>query len=231
MKQFFEQYGGVALGILALLVLIAMIIPVGNIIKTSLQGTVHKFSSSINAQTDDMSNQMTTIMNIAGDFLNIKSDGKMYKGDILYTGWDGNKAYLNGEENPIIENCEMEFYWILNPYVPLRTDDSFRAAGLNPDEFEVIYFKLNDNLMFEHSKGEDFSGGLAFSSGVSTYELVVKTPSNFMVSTYHIESVSNYKSEVIEDDGHIKLTKISATIDYIPNYKDIYSDDLFIRHN
>lgn len=48
MKQFFEQYGKVALGILALIVLIAMITPVGNIIKTSLQGTSHSFSSHIN---------------------------------------------------------------------------------------------------------------------------------------------------------------------------------------
>lgn len=56
MKQFFEQYGGVALGILALLVLIAMITPVGNIIKTSLQGTTNKFASSMNGQLDDAMN-------------------------------------------------------------------------------------------------------------------------------------------------------------------------------
>ena len=52
MKKFFEQYGGVALGILAVLVLIAMITPVGNIIKTSLQGTATKFSGNINGQVD-----------------------------------------------------------------------------------------------------------------------------------------------------------------------------------
>lgn len=52
MKQFFEEYGGVALGILALLVLIAMITPVGNIIKTSLQGIVNKFSTSMNNQLE-----------------------------------------------------------------------------------------------------------------------------------------------------------------------------------
>ena len=56
MKQFFEEYGGVALGILALLVLIAMITPVGNIIKTSLQGIVNKFSTSITNQIDDAMN-------------------------------------------------------------------------------------------------------------------------------------------------------------------------------
>lgn len=59
MKQFFEQYGGIALGILALLVLIAMITPVGNLIKTSLQGTVQTFSTGMESQTDTMTNQMS----------------------------------------------------------------------------------------------------------------------------------------------------------------------------
>ena len=53
MKQFFEQYGAVALGILALLVLVAMITPVGNIVKTSLQGTVDTFSTRIGSQVED----------------------------------------------------------------------------------------------------------------------------------------------------------------------------------
>lgn len=50
MRQFFEEYGGVALGILALLVLIAMITPVGNIIKTSLEGLVNTFSTKMSTQ-------------------------------------------------------------------------------------------------------------------------------------------------------------------------------------
>lgn len=52
MKKFFEEYGGVALGILALLVLIAMITPIGNIIKTSLAGISTKFGDSMNSQLD-----------------------------------------------------------------------------------------------------------------------------------------------------------------------------------
>ena len=63
MKNFFEQYGGVALGILAILVLIAMITPVGNIIKTSLQGTVTKFSGSMNSQLNDAMNATATAQN------------------------------------------------------------------------------------------------------------------------------------------------------------------------
>ena len=60
MRQFFEEYGGVALGILALLVLIAMITPVGNIIKTSLEGLVTTFSTK-------MATQLNTAMTGAGN--------------------------------------------------------------------------------------------------------------------------------------------------------------------
>ena len=65
MKHFFEQYGGVALGILALLVLIAMITPVGNIIKTSLQGTTNKFSGSMYEQLDGAMNATASAQNSA----------------------------------------------------------------------------------------------------------------------------------------------------------------------
>lgn len=80
MKQFFEQYGGVALGILALLVLIAMITPVGNIIKTSLQGTAHKFSSSINSQVDDDLNAIATIQNNIETSITISGNIVNYNG-------------------------------------------------------------------------------------------------------------------------------------------------------
>ena len=49
MKQFFEEYGGVALGILAVLVLIAMVSPIGNAIKGSLTGITNSFSQKMNA--------------------------------------------------------------------------------------------------------------------------------------------------------------------------------------
>lgn len=52
MKKFFETYGGIALGTLAILVLVAMVTPVGNIIKTGLQGTVSKFYISMKGQVD-----------------------------------------------------------------------------------------------------------------------------------------------------------------------------------
>ena len=48
MKQFFEEYGGVALGILAVLVLIAMVSPIGEAIKTSLTGVTSTFAEKMN---------------------------------------------------------------------------------------------------------------------------------------------------------------------------------------
>ena len=77
MKQFFENYGAVALGILALLVLIAMITPVGNIIKTSLQGTVQTLSTKIDDQTDTMTESMNAAFTNTTDFTGGK-DGKLY---------------------------------------------------------------------------------------------------------------------------------------------------------
>lgn len=75
MKQFFEQYGGVALGILALLVLIAMITPVGNIIKTSLQGTAETFSTQIGAQTDTALERAAYAQGVASDDIILVRNG------------------------------------------------------------------------------------------------------------------------------------------------------------
>lgn len=75
MKQFFEQYGAVALGVLALIVLIAMITPVGNIIKTSLQGTVETFSTRIGAQTDTALERAAYAQGVASDDIILVRNG------------------------------------------------------------------------------------------------------------------------------------------------------------
>lgn len=95
MKQFFEQYGGVALGILALLVLIAMITPVGNIIKTSLQGTVQTFSSGMNSQTDSMTNSMAEIIKEASTERHYDDAGNILNGIIDRTLYVDGVAYHN----------------------------------------------------------------------------------------------------------------------------------------
>lgn len=53
MKQFFEEYGGVALGILAVLVLIAMVSPIGTVIKNSLTGVTNNFANKMNTGLDN----------------------------------------------------------------------------------------------------------------------------------------------------------------------------------
>lgn len=100
MKQFFEQYGAVALGILALLVLVAMITPVGNIIKTSLQGATETFSAKIESQHDDALEatakliKNSTYLATDGDF-----NGLHYHDDELFTGTceQNHLSYANGE--------------------------------------------------------------------------------------------------------------------------------------
>ena len=53
MKQFFEEYGGIALGILAVLVLIAMVSPIGTVIKNSLTGVTKNFANKMNTGLDN----------------------------------------------------------------------------------------------------------------------------------------------------------------------------------
>lgn len=53
MKQFFEEYGGIALGILAVLVLIAMVSPIGTVIKNSLTGVTNNFANKMNTGLDN----------------------------------------------------------------------------------------------------------------------------------------------------------------------------------
>lgn len=93
MKQFFEQYGAVVLGILALLVLIAMITPVGNIVKTSLQGTAHKFSSSINSQTDTMTSDMEKML-----------ENSMYVSEYAKEVLSKQRLYDVGEQNLTVDD-------------------------------------------------------------------------------------------------------------------------------
>lgn len=230
MKQFFENYGAVALGILALLVLIAMITPVGNIIKTSLQGTAHKFSSSINSQTDTMSSQMSEIFEDTINFIHIREDGKIYKGDNLYTGWYENKAYLNGEENEIKTNLVAGNVWFMPNGSRPQTNQEMIDSGYNPEEFKIIVFKIDDKVL-----GEDYTfnryNNLKASLGVSTFEFIVKTPSNYSATLQYKTGASNLTEEIISDDGLYKLTKMSGIIKQLYVTNDINIDDVIIAQS
>ena len=75
-----------------MLVLIAMIAPAGNIIKTSLQGTVQTFSTSINSQTNGMDKQLQEAFNNAvANFSHINTP--YVKGDF---STKGNLVTING---------------------------------------------------------------------------------------------------------------------------------------
>ena len=95
MKQFFENYGSVALGILALLVLIAMITPVGNIIKTSLQGKTETFSTRIESQTSTMAAQMQEAFESANTEIHYDENGILLNGVINRTLYIDGVAYQN----------------------------------------------------------------------------------------------------------------------------------------
>lgn len=215
MKQFFEQYGGVALGILALLVLIAMITPVGNIIKTSLQGTTEKFSTSINGQADNMTNQITDIMNTAGDFLNVKEDGKMYKGDVLYTGWDGDKAYYNGIEQHVHRNAAAGPNIFIQPGRILANNVFF------------LYYKVDGKTIAENfNNGDSFHFTCALN--VSRIEMAFKYPSTYNLQFANWDKLDDYSLDVIEEKGGYITVKLSGVLNYISEYGDVEADDFYL---
>lgn len=215
MKQFFEQYGGVALGILALIVLIAMITPVGNIIKTSLQGTTETFSSKMNAQTDTMSEQMSDIMNTAGEFLNVKEDGKMYKGDELYTGWNGDKAYLNGEEQTLITDAysgpKAILEGIADRYEPYTHYSYLKIDG------KVVAENFDQSLQV-------FLPPIAI--GVSTIEILVHYPSIYRAEFRNANKLINPEFTVLKEEEDFTTARIYGIINACTSYGDISADDI-----
>ena len=136
MRKFFQEYGAVALGVLALLVLIAMITPIGNIIKTSLQGTTDTFATKMNAQTDAMTESMSAAFVNATDFTGAK-DGKYYSHGQIVTDTvlpDGTSRGAEGwrltdaQYQKMIENIDL----------------------LTNDNYAVVYHKYEDTAWSWH---------------------------------------------------------------------------------
>lgn len=161
MKHFFEQYGGVALGILALLVLIAMITPVGNIIKNSLQGTVQTFSTKMESQADTMTEQMSNAFQTATEFNYFGDDGKLYLGDRLYSGIYEKKIYKNGVLNSAFSNKTISDSGtkIIDEFgirefvidVNINYNGTLYGGGVNDIRFNVYF----DDILIE-SNVQDF---------------------------------------------------------------------------
>lgn len=96
MKRFFEEYGGVSLGILAVLVLIAIVNPVGGGIKNSLTGITKGFD-----------NKMTNGLNNSGTGF---GDSTPEQTISLTTG---QKITIANKEYTVIENVEGNQYKVL----------------------------------------------------------------------------------------------------------------------
>ena len=145
MKQFFEQYGGVALGILALLVLIAMITPVGNIIKTSLQGTVQTFSTKMDGQVDTMTESMNAAFTNATGFTGVK--------DHTY--------YFNGQVHPFFEEYGM-----------ILSDDGRTAVDKNGQQYTLIKADVNAVINENSYRSNGVAGFLfdIYQNGTLLYE-------------------------------------------------------------
>lgn len=72
MKRFFEEYGGIVLGILAVLVLIAMVSPVGGKIKESLTGVTKRFDEKMK---DSMAEPISKTESYVGYYADTNGDG------------------------------------------------------------------------------------------------------------------------------------------------------------
>lgn len=112
MKQFFEEYGGVSLGILAVLVLVAIVNPVGGGVKNSLTGITKGFD-------DKMKN-------------GLNNSGFGFGGDSLpeqtISLATGQKITIGGKEYTVIENVQD------NQYKVLATDLANNGEGIAFDD-------------------------------------------------------------------------------------------------
>lgn len=170
MKQFFENYGAVALGILAFLVLIAMITPVGNIIKTSLQGTVQTFSSGIKSQTDDMDNQMQ----------------QAFISNSNYSGFYNGKFYYNGEIPDKYKDTYLD-----NDVLIFPSGNVYRyGLGVDivldrlsyPNGYDGITFDIYKNGERIAENVQDFSSSSYDFNANDVYKIVIKDfPNNITI--------------------------------------------------
>ena len=201
MKQFFESYGAVALGILALLVLIAMITPVGNIIKTSLQGTVQTFSTQIESQQEDVididMNRFST--SLAPTNLINNENGRMFADSY------GNYTYNDFDKSHSIE-------------ITTSTGDRFDLGGLRFDVpmklghkyFVIFNYKttISDFVYVEYS--ENWSG--------------IEAMSNTTANEW--QEIKVIFTSLREGGGMLLLKQNNQTVGKVNEYKNIGFYDL-----
>ena len=218
MRQFFEQYGVVALGILALIVLIAMITPVGNIIKTSLQGTAQTFSTKMDNQVDTMTDSMAKAFDSATEYVYIADDGKAYIKGELYTGWNGDKAYLNGIEQVIQTNGYMNPNLFFNGVV-LGFEESKAYAIINSYKIDG---KDVGKVKFTFRKDIPF-----FVPKVTTFEAIINCPKEYEIRFRDTGVTLNPQRELIGETDSTKTFRFTGVIigSFSGGYTDLGSDD------
>ena len=133
MKKFFENYGGVTLGICACLVLIAMVSPVGAKVKDSLTNAVNKFNEGL-------------VGGFKGAFGNGESSGSSneytitYTNEIIYDGFilDTPKTLENIASESVIKGST---YTLINPSNTTVSDKD----GNYKYTYTFIGYSLNSN--------------------------------------------------------------------------------------
>ena len=79
MKRFFEEYGGIALAILAVLVLIAIVSPVGKGVKNSLTGVANNFANKMNSGLEgfefNVDGTVSKNQSFVGYYADVNGDG------------------------------------------------------------------------------------------------------------------------------------------------------------
>lgn len=198
MKQFFEQYGGVALGILALLVLIAMITPVGNIIKTSLQGTTETFSSKIDSQTDVMSEQ------IQQSFISNSDYSGFYNGKFYYNGKIPEKykdAYL--DNNVLVFPSGNIYHYGLGVDVILN-----RLSY--PNGYDGIVFDVYKNGEKIAENVQDFNISSSVFNANDVYKIIIKDyPDNITIEER--EKTFTTQDSIMQGTVGLDISNISYT--------------------
>lgn len=104
MKRFFEEYGGIALAILAVLVLIAIVSPVGSKIKESLTGTAKGFDNKMKNGLDNSG------FGFGGT---TEGGGGGTKPEQTVNLTSGQKLTIEGKEYTVIEQVEGNQYKVL----------------------------------------------------------------------------------------------------------------------
>lgn len=176
MKRFFEEYGGIALAILVVLVLIAILSPVGGKIKGSLKEVTKGF--------DD---KMKNGMNSSGIGFGGSSGGGGTKPEQTVNLITGQKITIAGKEYTVIENVQGTQYKVLaNDVLP---DETFNFNDKSNNYAALAIASYLDN---------DYYNGL----DLKVRDAIVEQTIQQKVYSYYNETIIDWTGEVREVGTH-----------------------------